>query len=461
MLRSLVVVAILAYGCAKSLKGPFYALLFYLWLAYFRPEAWLWSDFVSQLDFSFFVGVLVLLATLLSSEKFRFSVGSLLMIVFLTHSLISTIASPYFSASWPYWVQFAKQIVISLSIVTLVNNEERLRLTLGVIAASLAFEATKQGWAQLILNPGAKNDNTHPLFGDNNGVAVGMLMLGAILIALGRVAPKRWEKLLSRFAAVGVIYRGLSTYSRGGFLSCGILAVHYVLRSNRKMVGILAIAAVSVAILPVLPPAFWARMNTIDNAADTGTGEPGDYSIEGRLHFWRVAVDMANDHPILGVGQNAYPAAYSSYDSSGGEFGDLRAAHSSWFGVLADLGYVGLGLFVLLIANGFRTCIRAQRLARHEPGLQNLAKMAMAIEGAMLVYCVGGSFVSDQYLEMHWHMLALSIAVDRLVRERITVSDVSSPSSAAIPAAASAWSGIIAVPATMRASGPIRGTSHS
>lgn len=461
MLRALLVIALLAYGCAKSLKGPFYALLFYLFLAYFRPEAWLWSDFVSQFDLSFFVGLLVLFATLLSAEKFRFSIGSALMLIFLTHSLISTVSSPYVDYAWPFWVRFAKQIVISLSIVTLVNNEERLRLTLGVIAASLAFEATKQGWAQLILNPGAKNDNTHPLFGDNNGVAVGMAMLAAILIALGRVSPQRWQKLLSRFAAVGVVYRGLSTYSRGGFLSFGTLGLHYVLRSNRKVVGILAIALISVAIVPVLPAAFWARMNTIDDAADTGVGQPGDYSIEGRLHFWKVAVAMANDHPLLGVGHNGYPAAYSAYDSSEGEFGDMRATHSSWFGVLADLGYTGLALFVLLIANGFRTCIRAQRLAKRDPALQDLGKMAMAIEGALLVYCVGGSFVSDQYLEMHWHMLALSIAVDRLVRERLTVTEGAPASSAAVQAAASAWSGRIVMPAAVRAAEPVRGAGNS
>jgi probable O-glycosylation ligase (exosortase A-associated) len=422
MLRSLFVVAILAYGCAKSLKGPFYALLFYLWLAYFRPEAWLWTDFITQLDLSLLLGLVVLFSMLLSGEKIRFSVGSLLMLVFLTHSLISTLVSPYFDYSWPLWVQFAKQVVISLVIVTLVNTEERLRLTLGVIAVSVGFEAVKQGWASLILHPGSPNENPHPVFGDNNGVAVGMLMLVAILIALARVSPKRWQRLLSRFAAVGVVYRGLSTYSRGGFLSCGILALHFLVRSKRKVVGMLAIAAVSIAIIPVLPATFWARMNTINDAIETRNGtDDVDSSVQGRLHFWKIAVAMADERPFVGVGHQAFQRAYRNYDTSAGEFGEIRAAHSSWFGVLADLGFPGLALFILLIANGFRTCIRAQRLARRDPALQDLGRMAMAIEGALLVYCVGGSFVSDQYLEMHWHMLALSVVVDRLVRERVTV----------------------------------------
>ena len=38
MLRALFVIGIICYGCVKSVKGPFYALLLYLWIAYFRPE---------------------------------------------------------------------------------------------------------------------------------------------------------------------------------------------------------------------------------------------------------------------------------------------------------------------------------------------------------------------------------------------------------------------------------------
>ena len=461
MLRALFVAAILAYGCAKSLKGPFYALLLYLWLAYFRPESWLWFDFVSQLDLSFFVGVFILLATLMSSDKVRFGFGPALILIFLMHSLVSTLQSRYFDYSWPFWMQFAKQAVISLAIVTLVNTEERLRITLTVIAASLALEATKQGWAQLILNPGAKNDNSHPVFGDNNGVAVGMLMLVAILIALGRITEKRWEKLLTRFAAVGVIYRGLSTYSRGGFLSCGALGLHYVLRSKRKTVGILAIAAVSLAIVPVLPTAFWNRIATIDDATESDplAANGPDASVQGRLHFWKVAVIMANDRPVLGVGHQAYEAAYDDYDPSEGQYGTRRAVHSSWMGVLAELGYVGLFLFVLIICNAFVACFRAQRLAKRDPSLQNLGKMAMAIEGALVVYCVGGTFLSHQYLELHWHMLALSMVVDRLVRERVAAAVETAPHSIRETAAA-AWSGRAAIPAAFRAAGPINRPTH-
>jgi hypothetical protein len=118
---------------------------------------------------------------------------------------------------------------------------------------------------------------------------------------------------------------------------------------------------------------------------------------------------------------------------------------------MGDLGFLGFGLFVVLIINGFRTCIRAQRLAKGDPSLLNLGQMAMAIEGALVVYCIGGSFVSHQYLEMHWHMLALSIATDRLVRERVTSQVRTETSGVAVPT----WLGGIAVAGPIRAARPV------
>src|SRR5262245_3621544 len=175
MLRAIFVTALILLGIAASLRGPFYALLFYLWLAYFRPEQWLWFDFVTPLNLSFITGVFVLLCTLFAGYRIRFGFAPLLMLLFLAQTLISTAASPEFAYAWPYWQDFAKSVIISVLIVTLVTDERRLRLTFLMIAFSLALEAAKQGWVELLIHPGAQNLNIHPTLGDNNGVAVGML----------------------------------------------------------------------------------------------------------------------------------------------------------------------------------------------------------------------------------------------------------------------------------------------
>jgi len=414
VLRTIFVLAIIAYGLVQSFRGPFHALLFYLWIAYFRPESWLWSDWISGWNLSLIVGIFVVASTLLSPRKMRFSVGSFLMLLFLLQSLVSTMLSPVFDYSFPYWQEFAKTTIISLLIATLVDDERSLRTVFVVIAFSLGLEAVKQGWAQMLLNPGAPNTNDVIVLGDNNGVAVGMFMLGAMLVALARTARARREKLMYRFAIVGVVYRGLTTFSRGGFLACAALGLHSLLRSRQKFASMIGITAMCLVIVPVLSDTYWERVRTITAV----TENPEEASV-GRFHFWRIALEMTNDRPFTGVGQRAYSAMYNRYDTSVGEYGESRAVHSSWFSVLAELGYPGLFLFVLIVANAFVVCRRARRVADQHPELINLAHFAVAIEGALVTFIVGGTFVNFQYVEMTWHTLAFSAVIDRLVDDRL------------------------------------------
>jgi probable O-glycosylation ligase (exosortase A-associated) len=416
MLRMAFVFAIVAFGITQAMRGPFYALLFYLWIAYFRPEMWVWSDFVASLNLSLIVGVFVVIRTLFSQEKIRFGVGPCLMFIFLTQSLISTLSSSEFDYAWRYFTEFAKATVICVLIISLVTDERRLRLALLIIAISLGFEAAKQGWAQFIMNPGGQNDNEVVILGDNNAVAVGMYMLVPIILALGRTATTRWERFGHRFAAVGVLYRAIVTYSRGGFLACGAIGLHYLLRSKRKVGALIGIAVVAGLIVPVLPDRFWSRMDTIPES--TEEIDESDNSIKGRIHFWHVAVRMANDHPLLGVGHNSFNKFYDRYDFSNGLYKRNRSVHSSWFGLLSELGYPGLLLFVVILIYAFWQCRRVRRLSKTRPDLANLAVYASAIEAALLAFTVGGSFVIFHYNEMLWHTFALSMAVGRIAHEK-------------------------------------------
>ena len=336
MLRALFVLAIIAAGLAYSLKGPFYVLLFYLWIAYFRPEQWLWWDFVSSLNLSFVVGVAVVISAVLFGEGLQAGIGPTLLFAFLGQSLLSTLLSPVSNYSWPFFLEFARAIVISYLLITLVNSEQRLRAVLVVIGLSVGLEGAKQGWLHFLLHPGAPNTNGSPLLGDNNGVAVGMLMLVPLLLATARTAPQWTERFGERFLAVGVLLRAVVTYSRGGFLASAALALHWIWRSKHKLSAMIVVGAFVAIAAVTLPNPFWTRMATIGDATDAAAET--DTSTAGRLHFWRVAVDMASASPLVGIGHNGFNAMYNRYDSSDGRFGQDRSVHSAWFGVLAELG---------------------------------------------------------------------------------------------------------------------------
>ncbi len=406
MIRTLVVIIALVIGWSFAIQSPLYAAGFYLWIAYFRPESWAWSDVFTTLNLSYFAGAFLLIRTAFSPTKFRIDARSLLLFLFLAQGLVSTLLGPNSVYSMGYWQEFAKSIVISYLLTILINSAADLRLILTVIVLSLGFEAGKQGWATLVMSPGAVNTNGVPFLGDNNLVAVGMAMLLPMIGALGSTSTG-WRKRAYQFLSVGVLYRAISTYSRGGLLAVSAVGGMYFWRSPHKLRTLAAFAVAVALVLPVLPQAYWDRMATISAPA-----AERDDSQQSRLHFWQVAVAMANDRPLLGVGHAGYPRAYNQYDWTEGQYKTNRAVHSAWFGVLAELGYPGLLLFLALIFTSLRACRRVRTSAQRGEIPGPLGPYAIGLESALIAFIIGGSFVSFQYCEMLWHFFALTMALE-------------------------------------------------
>jgi O-antigen ligase len=189
------------------------------------------------------------------------------------------------------------------------------------------------------------------------------------------------------------------------------------LRSKYKLRSLLAIIPIVALILPALPDTYWDRMRTIQTYE-----EEQEDSALSRLHFWAVAVDMAQANPLFGVGLRGYASAYNDYDFLHGRYGQSRAVHSSWFGILAELGYPGIILFALILFNAFRTCHRIRKAAKNLSSLHELGQMAIALEAGLVAYVIGGSFLSFQYTEILWHFIVLTIVLERLAAEAVAES---------------------------------------
>lgn len=406
MLRTIFVAIALTIGWGFALQGPLYAAGLYLWIAYFRPESWAWSDIFVSLNLSYFAGAYLIIRTIMAGVPIRVDARSALLFIYLGWALLSTFMGLHFDYSFGYWQEFAKAVIVCYLLTMIIRTTADLRFVLLVIVLSLSFEAGKQGWAQLILNPGAPNANRIPFLGDNNLVAVGMAMLLPVIGALATTSTGWWKRFF-QFLSIGILYRAVSTYSRGGLLALGAVGSMYFWRSSHKLRTAAALTIALAVILPVLPQQYWDRMSTI-----TASSEERDASQTGRLHFWAVALEMANDHPILGIGHRGYEAAYDQYDFSGGEQGTRRAVHSAWFGVLAEAGYPGLMLYVAIVLSSLLACRRVRKSAKRGEIPADLGVYAAALESGLVAFVVGGSFVSFQYSEMLWHWFGLTMALN-------------------------------------------------
>jgi len=422
MLRLTIIFSMITIGTFYALQGPFYAFLFYLWNAYFRPEIWLWSNSLQAIKLSYVIGFYTIIITLLSRKKFVLNTRIVLISIFLVQTFFSTMASSYYEYSWPFWQEFLKINVIGYLMLILIDDFSKLRLTLLVITLSLGLEGARQGWFSLLTSPGSPNMNPLPFLGDNNGVAVGMLMLVPVVGLLAQTASWKWARPAYGVLLIGVFYRALSSYSRGAFVACIALAVIYWLQSRYKFRTLMSLLIVMMIIVATLPEAFWIRMNTIQTYE-----EEEDESALGRLHFWQVALVMAQGHPFFGIGFNAYNEAYDAYDFSQGKYGRMRSVHSSPLGITAELGFLGLALYALILLCAFRSCSRVAQLVTGHPELIHLESTSIALRSSFCVYLVGGSFLPFQYNEMFWHFIFLSFILDQ-VAHRAALEAIKAPS---------------------------------
>ncbi len=414
MLRTLFVAIVLLVGVTAGLKSRFAALLLYVWFALFRPEDWLWID-ISAVHPSLLAGLFLvvpaLLTGILPDLTHPLSLGAL---AFLGVTLLSQIGAVNPALGWGWIDQFARLVLVCLLAVTMLTSRKRILLLVGVVGGSLGLLAAKAGLAWLAGGGPKFGEGLAGSFADNNGYALGVAMIIPLLVVCGQNATRpsvRWGfylgALLSAFTVVG-------TYSRGGFLALSAAALTFVALSRRRAILLTGLAALTAAALVLAPfsDAYFQRLSTIQTYE-----QAGDESALGRLHFWRVAVAMAQDRP-LGVGLGNYEAAYDRYDTSNGQFGGRRAVHSSHFEVLAETGWLGAAAWVGLLLASCGFALRVRRRARH-PSLSPsdarfLETTANALLASMAAFIVGGAFIALALNEVIWLSFAIVAALDRL-----------------------------------------------
>ena len=91
VLRTIFVFIIITVGVFYAAQGPFYALLFYLWNSYFRPEQWVWGGAVSSLNLSVTIGIYLVATALLSARAFTMTPRIGLLLAFFAQTLVSTL----------------------------------------------------------------------------------------------------------------------------------------------------------------------------------------------------------------------------------------------------------------------------------------------------------------------------------------------------------------------------------
>jgi len=180
------------------------------------------------------------------------------------------------------------------------------------------------------------------------------------------------------------------------------------LKSGKKVGLGIGIICVLLGLFFVMPVEWQDRMLGITHYQQDG-------SAMGRINAWWMAFNLAKDHPLVGGGFGTFRTAmFAIYAPNPDDFHD---AHSIYFEVLGEHGFIGLGLFVSLGALALRTGGKIIRQCRGIADLQWIANLASMLQASLIGYFVGGAFLGLAYFDFYYQLVALIVVLRVLVED--------------------------------------------
>lgn len=430
-MRDLMVLGAMLLMLPLALSSAFSAYLLWCWAGVIALDNYLYG--FMQLRpyvqiFAITTLVLILIKRDPSRTPFKLTPTSLIYILIGVHALfVATFALDGLSRNWEIFSNIVKTLLFCLLMPILATDRRRIHALVVAFAIGLSFHGILDG-LKFILSGGSHIARGMPKFGDNNYLAMLLVSIIPLFLYLYKYTIDKRVKAGFLTTVVLIVLAVIATRSRGGLVTLVAVGFWMLWHSKRKFVGISALVLCA-AIVTVMAPADWTeRMSTIESAES-------DSSFMTRVAVWKKSTAIALDHPILGAGFYAVqsPATFNKYRYSQGLMGFIDtpdpfgyAAHSIYFQVMGDMGFLGFFIYLGMLANAFTTRREIIRLSKNIPGETMWATdLAQMLTASIIAFMVGGALLSAAYFETIFIVIAMLESIKQILSNK--KKSISSP----------------------------------
>lgn len=410
-MRDILVTLVVVTGCFYTLKKPYIGILLWSWLSYMNPHR-LTYGFAYSMPFSQISAIAVFAAMLLSSKDLRklpFNSLTVLWIIFVIYMGITTLFAYYPEEALTYYSRVFKIQLFSLLTVMLITDMTKLKHLIWVIVLSIGFFSTKGGVFTLLTGGSYKVwGPTDSMIDDNNHFAVAALMNIPLFLYCYHTVHSSLIKKGIIAAIVLSSFSVLGSQSRGALIAIATVAGFFWLKSKNKIVSGLSIIITTVAVLSFMPESWWRRMDTVKTYDE-------DASAMGRINAWEYAFNSAN-HNLFGMGFESWSGeTFMMYAPNPT---DVHAAHSIYFSVLGDHGWIGLFLFLTIFAMTWTKLSNITKKTGNADEFKEINTLSRMLQISLLAYLSGGTFLSLSYFDLPWHLVSFAVILEGFVNQQ-------------------------------------------
>ena len=262
----------------------------------------------------------------------------------------------------------------------------------------------------------------------NTGFAAEYLIASVPILLMAASNSHGWRRLLFRGSFLLAFAHLLLTKSRGGWVALTIALATMSLLGRKgsgargqgsvkkRLMVIMALGGMAF-ILTLLFPGLWGQ--TLQRAASIF--DPSDPPNRVRLLIWGSTLKMIAENPLFGVGAGNYELVYPLYRTVEEWRLSTRfvvgEAHNDYLQITAEMGLLGLGSFLWLLANLLRTAFRLASFS--EEGIRRRGIGLFGALVALLIYAFFGFPLRNPASALSfWLLSGLLSKIEVLARER-------------------------------------------
>lgn len=408
-MRDIFVTLVVFGSIPYILKRPYLGILVWSWLAYMNPHKLSWG-FAHNFPFSLTVALVILLGLFFSKEpkKIPWTIELRILVIFIVWMFITTVFSMYPNFAWKQWDKVWKIQMMTFITIILMQDKWRVQAMVWVIALSLGFYGFKGGIFTVLTG------GSYAVYGPGGTFIYGNNEIGLALILT--IPLIRYLQLTTTqpFIRQGLlvtmwlcVFSVIGTQSRGALVGLAVMGMFLVLKSRKKFFMILLMILLVPIIINFMPESWHSRMSTIQTYEQ-------DNSAMGRINAWWMAFNLAKDN-ILGGGFECF--RLPSFVRYAPIWDDVHDAHSIYFEVMGEHGFIGLALFLSLGATALLSAKRIAKEAKQWNETRWMADLAAMIQVSLLGYAACGAFLGLAYFDLYYHLIAILVILKVLLKK--------------------------------------------
>ncbi len=423
-MRDIILFVIIAISVPISFFRPYYGILIWTWITFFNPHRFTWG-FMYSFPVAAVIAVPTLIGLLFTSNINRsFLKRETILLaglwLWFGVTFLHALQVPFFQAhiddSRLELIRVSKVLLITFVMILLVTSYSRFKSL--VIVTALSFGALALKGTIFGLRTSGESRVWGPpdsFIADNNAFALAVNMSLPMLFFLARDEKKRLYRWLYYLAFACGVFSVLLTYSRGGQLGLVVVLLAITFKSHYKVIALFLGALAFIAVITFAPPQWMARMGGL------ARGEV-DTSGRERLVSWGTSWNFAMDYPITGGSFNALPNVelFQRYEPERLPGGFLSSGpHSIYFQTLEEQGFVGLGLYLILVGSCWVSLNSLRRNSQRSASSQWIVPYTHMIEVSLFGFLASGSFLGLANFDLFYQLVAMVIILKALFQDEM------------------------------------------